>query len=148
MTRGWAAWLLGLSAAKISSRDPAVLTEFGHLVETFAVGEILKQVSWSEEAVTAGGLRKRDSRKTCYCENVKNITVSVPDDVYRNARVTAAQRDTSVSALVVAYLEQLSGRMDEFARLETLQHEVQAGIRQFRASDRMSRDEVHDRAVR
>ena|ERR1700730_14742207 len=88
------------------------------------------------------------SRRTCYCENVKNITVSVPDDVYRNARVTAAQRDTSVSALVVAYLEQLSGRMDEFARLETLQHEVQAGIRQFRASDRMSRDEVHDRAVR
>jgi plasmid stability protein len=79
---------------------------------------------------------------------VKNITVSVPDDVYRNARVTAAQHDTSVSALVVAYLEQLSGRMDEFARLETLQHEVQAGIRQFRASDRMSRDEVHDRAVR
>ncbi len=79
---------------------------------------------------------------------MKNITVSVPDDVYRNARVTAAQRDTSVSALVVAYLEQLSGRMDEFARLETLQHEVQAGIRQFRASDRMNRDEVHDRAVR
>jgi hypothetical protein len=36
---------------------------------------------------------------------VKNITVSVPDDVYRNARVNAAQRDTSVSALVVAYLE-------------------------------------------
>ncbi len=95
-----------------------------------------------------GELRKRDSRKMCYCENVKNITVSVPDDVYRNARVTAAQRDTSVSALVVAYLEQLSGRIDEFARLETLQHEVQAGIRQFRASDRMSRDEVHDRAVR
>jgi len=65
---------------------------------------------------------------------VKNITVSVPDEVYRNARVAAAQRDTSVSALVVAYLEQLSGRMDEFARLETLQHEVQAGIRQFRAT--------------
>ena len=51
------------------------------------------------------GLRERDSRRTCYCENVKNITVSVPDDVYRNARVNAAQRDTSVSALVVAYLE-------------------------------------------
>ena len=47
---GLAGWLLGLSAAEISSRDPAVLTEFGHLVETFAVGEILKQVSWSEAA--------------------------------------------------------------------------------------------------
>ena len=92
--------------------------------------------------------RSNVSQKLCYCENVKNITVSVPDDVYRNARVAAAQRDTSVSALVVAYLEQLSGRMDEFARLEALQREVQAGIGQFRAAGRLSRDEVHDRAVR
>jgi predicted AAA+ superfamily ATPase len=57
---GLAGWLLGLSAAKISSRDPAVLTEFGHLVETFAAGEILKQVSWSEEAVTAAYFRTQD----------------------------------------------------------------------------------------
>jgi hypothetical protein len=87
------------------------------------------------------------SQILCYCETVKNITVSVPDEVYRNARVAAAQRDTSLSALVVKYLERLSGRMDEFARLEALQHEVQAEIRQFRAADRLSRDEVHDRAV-
>jgi hypothetical protein len=38
--------------------------------------------------------------------------------------------------------------MDEFARLEVLQQEVQAGIGQFRAADRLSRDEAHDRAVR
>jgi hypothetical protein len=78
---------------------------------------------------------------------VKNITVSVPDDVYRSARVAAAQRDTSVSALVVAYLERLSGRMEEFARLEALQHEVQAEIGRFRAADRLGREEAHDRAV-
>ena len=78
---------------------------------------------------------------------MKNITVSVPDNVYHDARVAAAQRDTSLSALVVAYLERLSGRMDEFARLEALQHEVQAEIGQFRAADRLGRDEVHDRAV-
>lgn len=83
----------------------------------------------------------------CYCETVKNITVSVPDDVYRNARVAAAQRDTSVSSLVVGYLERLSWRMDEFARLEALQREVAAEIGQFRAADRLDRDEVHDRAV-
>lgn len=88
------------------------------------------------------------SRKLCYCETVKNITVSVPDHVYRNARVAAAQRDTSLSALVVGYLEQLSGRMDEFARLEALQRDVQAEIGQFRAANRLGRDEVHDRAVR
>jgi hypothetical protein len=79
---------------------------------------------------------------------VKNITVSVPDDVYRDARVAAAERDTSVSALVVAYLERLSGRQEQFSRLEALQHEVQAEIGQFRATGRLSRDEVHDRAVR
>jgi len=57
---GLAGWLLGLSAAKIASRDPAVLTEFGHLVETFAVGEILKQASWSEEVATAAYFRTQD----------------------------------------------------------------------------------------
>jgi hypothetical protein len=78
---------------------------------------------------------------------VKNITVSVPDHVYRDARVAAAQRDTSVSALVVDYLERLSGRMDEFARLEAQQREVQAEIGRFRGGDRLGRDEVHGRAV-
>ena len=87
------------------------------------------------------------SQKLCYCGTVKNLTVTVPDDVYRAARVVAAQRDTSVSALVVAYLERLSGRMQEFGRLEALQREVQAEIGQFHAADRLSRDEVHDRAV-
>jgi predicted AAA+ superfamily ATPase len=54
---GLAGWLLGLSVAKINSRNPAALTEFGHLVETFAVGEILKQVSWAEELITASHFR-------------------------------------------------------------------------------------------
>jgi hypothetical protein len=100
--------------------------------------------------ITDAGSRDTGHRphKPCYCETVKNITVSVPDDVYHDARVVAAQRDTSLSALVVAYLERLSGRMDELARLEALQQEVQAEIGQFRAADRLGRDEVHDRAVR
>ena len=79
----------------------------------------------------------------CHCETVKNITVSVPDHVYRNARAAAAQRDTSLSEMVAGYLEQVSGRMDEFAGLEALQREVQAEIVQFRAAGRLGRDEVH-----
>jgi len=79
---------------------------------------------------------------------VKNITVSIPDDVYRDARIAAAQRDTSVSALVVTYLMAVSERMREFSRLEAQQHEVQTEIGQFRAADRLSRDQVHERAVR
>jgi predicted AAA+ superfamily ATPase len=54
---GLAGWLLGLSAAKINSRNPAALTEFGHLVETFAAGEILKQVGWADEVITASHFR-------------------------------------------------------------------------------------------
>jgi uncharacterized protein len=36
---------------------PATLTEYGHLLETFAVGEVLKQVSWSDAPVAAGYFR-------------------------------------------------------------------------------------------
>jgi plasmid stability protein len=79
---------------------------------------------------------------------MKNITVSVPDDVYRNARIRAAERGTSVSALVAEYLRSLSGREAEFSRLEAQQKQVQSEIRRFRAGDRLSRDQLHERAVR
>lgn len=54
---GLAAWLLGSSAAKLATLDPTHLTEFGHLLETFVVGELRKQVSWLDEAVTVGHWR-------------------------------------------------------------------------------------------
>ena len=79
---------------------------------------------------------------------MKNITVSVPDEVYRNARIRAAERGCSVSALVAAYLRSLTDREAEFARLEQQQRRVQAQISRFRASDRLGRDELHTRSVR
>jgi plasmid stability protein len=79
---------------------------------------------------------------------MKNITVTVPDDVYRNARIRAAERGTSVSALVAGYLRSLSLREAEFSRLEDQQQQVQREIRRFRARDRLDRDQLHDRAVR
>jgi hypothetical protein len=39
-----------------------------------------------------------------YCETVKNITVTVEDEIYRKARRKAAALDTSVSRVVAAYL--------------------------------------------
>jgi uncharacterized protein len=35
----------------------STLTEYGHLLETFAVGEVLKQVSWSDAPVAVGYFR-------------------------------------------------------------------------------------------
>jgi plasmid stability protein len=79
---------------------------------------------------------------------VKNITISVPDDVYREARIRAAERGSSVSALVAEYLRSLSEREAEFDRLEAQQHQVQREIDRFSARNRLDRDEVHGRAVR
>lgn len=54
---GVMAWLLNLTPQKIAQADPATLTDYGHLLETFAVGEILKQAGWSDAPVTAGHFR-------------------------------------------------------------------------------------------
>jgi plasmid stability protein len=84
----------------------------------------------------------------CYCDSVKNVTVSVPEDVYRAARIRAAERGTSVSALVADYLRSLSEQEAQFSRLEAQQRRVQTEIERFRAGDRLDRDELHSRAVR
>lgn len=88
----------------------------------------------------------------CFCGNVliemKNITVRVSEEVYRQARVRAAEQGSSVSALVTDFLKRLADSDAEFARLEERQREVQRTIARFRAADRLGRDEVHDRAVR
>lgn len=54
---GLAARLLRVSPAKLASLDATALTEFGHLLETFVVGELRKQVSWFEEPVMSGHWR-------------------------------------------------------------------------------------------
>ena len=76
---------------------------------------------------------------------MKNITVSVPDDVYRRARIRAAEKGTSVSALVRDQLEKIAVEDSEFERLKRLQDQVIDSIHNFSAADRLSRDEVHDR---
>lgn len=79
---------------------------------------------------------------------MKTITVSIPDAVYRAARIRAAERGTSVSALVGEYLRSLSEHEAELSRLEAQQTQVQGEIDRFRARDRLDRDHIHDRAVR
>jgi plasmid stability protein len=79
---------------------------------------------------------------------VANITVTVPDDVYRAARMRAAERGSSVSALVADYLGSLSEREAEFSRLEEQQRRIQGQIDRFSARERIDRDQAHARALR
>jgi hypothetical protein len=79
---------------------------------------------------------------------MKNITVTVPDEVYHRARIRAAEQGRSVSALVAKFLESLADDDAEFRRLEALEKRVLAEISAFDARDRLSREELHDRALR
>lgn len=76
---------------------------------------------------------------------MKNITVSLPDDLHRRARVRAAEQDTSVSAVVRDFLSGYAQQESDFERRKRLQAEVLSTVRAFRAGDRMTRDELHRR---
>lgn len=77
---------------------------------------------------------------------MRNITVAVDDDTYIRARVAAAERDTSVSALVRAYLEQLASHKTETERLKRQEREIRNRIMAFSASDRLSREDLYTRS--
>jgi hypothetical protein len=76
---------------------------------------------------------------------VKNITVTVDDETYRRARMTAAERDTSVSALVKAFLTELVANESDAERLKREERALRERISSFRAADRLPREDVHRR---
>ena len=49
--------LLRLTPEKLARRDPVSLTEFGHLLETFVVGELMKDASWIDGITSLGHWR-------------------------------------------------------------------------------------------
>ena len=76
---------------------------------------------------------------------MRNITVTVPDETYRKARVRAAELETSVSALVRDFLAGMTQGESDFERRRRLQDEVLASVKRFSAGDRLTRDAAHDR---
>ena len=79
---------------------------------------------------------------------MKNITVSVDDETYREARRSAAERNVSVSALVRGFLESLK-KEDAFAaslrRERELRAQVPAGFSAAAALE-ASREEINERS--
>jgi hypothetical protein len=76
---------------------------------------------------------------------MKNITVSLDDAIYRRARMIAAQQDTSVSALVKRFLVELGSEESDTERLKRKERLLRERITEFRASDRLPRDDIHGR---
>lgn len=68
------------------------------------------------------------------------------EETYRRARIKAAERNTSVSALVREFLSALASEDENLAlRLAADERALRERIKTFRAADRLSRDELHRR---
>lgn len=76
---------------------------------------------------------------------METIEVLVEDELYRRAQRVASERGISVSALVVELLSGLDTAPNMFEKLKQQEAALRQNITSFRASDRVSREELHQR---
>jgi uncharacterized protein len=119
---GLGAYLLGITESRLHSRAPATLSEFGHLIETFGVNEILKQAGWSQEPVAFSHFRTKEGMEVdLVCETddgrVAAIEVKasarVEDGDFRALRYLRDKLGRDFVAGVVLYLGRLSYTKDD-----------------------------------
>jgi predicted transcriptional regulator len=133
-----------LSSKNLGRPNSERIREAARRVPKFAADSLqMQQIGSRSEARL--GLRLDDAYPPSHCENMKNLTVSLDDETYRRARIIAAERDTSVSALVKRFLTELAAEESEFERLKRLESEARERIVHFSVSDRLPRDELYDR---
>mgnify|MGYP002736163051 CR=1 FL=1 len=76
----------------------------------------------------------------------RNITLSLPDDLVRRAKVLAAQQDTSVSALVADLLRQATNQGSTYDSIWSEEERLMAeGVGLKVGEVTWSRDELHER---
>jgi hypothetical protein len=80
---------------------------------------------------------------------VKNITIALDDETYRKARIVAAQRDSSVSALVKRFVLTLTEQAPASPDLKRAQEALLDSIWDrhpgFTATENLTREELHAR---
>ena len=99
---GLAGRLMGLTDTKLARNDPAALTEFGHLVETFCVNEILKQISWIDDTHTVGHWRTHDGTEV-------DLVIEAADGTITGIEVKASGRVTGADTAGLRALRQTLG---------------------------------------
>lgn len=84
-----------------------------------------------------------------YCGLVKNLTVAIEEEVYRKARVLAAESGTSVSALVRDHLREITGEKarlrEDLAETNRLMEALPQQTAGFRIGSRPTREEMNER---
>jgi predicted AAA+ superfamily ATPase len=110
---GLAAYLLGITESRLAARMPAVLSEFGHVIETFAVNEVLKQAGWADTPITFSHFRTKDGHEVdlvCETEDGRIAGVeikaasSVDDQHFRGLRLLREKLGASFVGGTVLYL--------------------------------------------
>lgn len=99
---GLAARLLRLSPDKLAGFDPAALTDFGHLLETFVVGEVRKQASWLSEPVALGHWRTSDGVEV-------DLVIEYDDGTVIGLEVKASERAPAAKFRGLEQLRDLLG---------------------------------------
>ena len=74
---------------------------------------------------------------------MKNLTVSVDEETYKRARIVAAQKGTSVSALVSDYLTGLAAADERLADLKSKMAKLLSKKRRFAVGPKPSREETY-----
>ena len=85
---GLAAHLLRLTPEKLARRDATAMQEFGHLLETFVVAEVMKQLSWMDDIAGLGHWRTHDGAEVDLIAERRDGTL-VAIEVKAATRVTA-----------------------------------------------------------
>ena len=74
-----------------------------------------------------------------------NLTITVPDDILRRARVRALEQGTSVNGILREYLEAFTGARSEVRQALDLLLELSRASTSRRGRRRWTRDELHER---
>lgn len=98
---GLGAWLLGITERRLATLDPAALTEYGHLLETFAVNEVIKQTGWAETPVRFGHYRTHDGAEV-------DLVLESEEGLVAGIEVKAG---SNVAGSDLRGLEQLRGKL-------------------------------------
>ncbi|HZE40225.1 MAG TPA: ATP-binding protein [Stackebrandtia sp.] len=119
---GLAAHLLGVNRRKLALRKSSTLSEFGHVVETFAVNEMLKQSGWSDTDVTFSHFRTHTQREVDLVMEARDGSVAgievkasgtVSDSDFAGLRLMRDKLGDDFVAGVVVNLGQRTYRYDD-----------------------------------
>lgn len=78
--------------------------------------------------------------------STRNITLTLPSDLVRRAKVVAATRDTSVSALVAEFLRSLTEHEDDYRQVWAKEQRLMSeGLPMSVGPITWSRTDAHER---